>query len=60
MSLSPLIMAVNYESLPDDVVAKDPGIRTFMTTYDTNDFRTGCGQGDMKQVFSLFTFRQID
>ena len=24
-----------------------------MTTYDTNGFRTGCSEGDMKRVFSL-------
>ena len=46
-------MAVNHESRPDVVVAMDPGIRTFMTTYDTNGFCTEWGEGDMKRVCSL-------
>ena len=37
---------VNLESRPDDVIAMDPGI--LMTTYDTNGFCTGWGEGDMK------------
>ena len=53
MSLSPVIMPVNHESQPDDVVAMDLGIRTFMTRYDTNGFCTEWGEGDMKRVFSL-------
>ena len=44
---------VNHESRPDVVVAMDPGIRTFMTTYDTNGFCTEWGEGDRKRVFSL-------
>ena len=36
----PRYIPVNHESRPDDVVAMDPGIRTFMTTYDTNGFCT--------------------
>ena len=31
----------------------DPGIRTFIITYDTNGFYSGWGEGDMKRVFSL-------
>ena len=37
----PRYIPVNHESQRDDVVAIDPGIRTFMTTYDTNGFCTG-------------------
>ena len=46
-------MTINHESLPDGVVAIDPGIRLFMTMYDTNDSCTEWGEGDMKRVFSL-------
>ena len=31
----------------------NPGIRRFMTTYDTNGFCTEWGEGDRKRVFSL-------
>ena len=34
----------------------DPGVRTFMTTYDTSGFCTEWGEGDMKQFFSLCLF----
>ena len=39
----PRYIPVNHESRPDDVVAMDPGIRTFMTTYDTIGFCTEYG-----------------
>ena len=53
----PYYIPVNHESRSDDVVAMDPGIRTFMTTYTTNDFCTGWDGGDMKRVFFVvFTF----
>ena len=45
MSLSPVIIAINHKSQPDDIVAMDPGIRTFMTWYDTNGFYTEWGEG---------------
>ena len=53
MSLSPVILPVNHEARPDDVVAMGPGIRTLMTTYHTNGFCIGWGEEDIKQVFSL-------
>ena len=49
----PRYIPVNHESRANDVVAIDRGIRTFMTTYDTNGFSTEWGEGDMKRVFSL-------
>ena len=52
----PHYIPVNHESPPNDVVAMDPGIRTFMTKYDTNNFCTEWGAGEKKRVFSLFTF----
>ena len=36
----PVIMAKNHESRPDNIVAKDLGIQTFMITNDTNGFCT--------------------
>ena len=49
----PPYIRVNHNSRHDDVVAIDPDIRTFMITYNTNDFYTEWGEGDMKRVFSL-------
>ena len=49
----PRYISVNHKSRPDDLVGMDPGIRTFMTTYDINDFYTELGEGDMKRVLSL-------
>ncbi len=34
----------------------DPGVRTFMTTYDIDGFYTEWGEGDMKRIFSLCLF----
>jgi putative transposase len=39
----------SYES----VVALDPGVRTFQTTYDATGLATEWGKGDMKQLFKL-------
>ena len=44
---------INKTPRPKDVVAMDPGVRTFMTTYDTHGFCSEWGNGDMKQIFSL-------
>ena len=49
----PRYIPINHKSWSDDIVAIDPGIRTYITMYDTNGFYTGCGEGDMKRVFSL-------
>ena len=50
----PRYIPVNNELTPEkDVVSMDPGVRTFMTTYDTNGFCSEWGEGDMKRVFAL-------
>ena len=49
----PRYIPINHESRPDDVFAMSPGIRTFITTYDTNGFCTVWGEGDVKWVCSL-------
>ena len=49
----PRYIPVNHELRPDDLVVMDPGIPTFMITYDINGFCTGRDEGDMKRVFSL-------
>jgi putative transposase len=37
----------------ESVVALDPGVRTFQTTYDATGLATEWGKGDMKQLFKL-------
>jgi len=37
----------------ESVVALDPGVRTFMTTYDAMGLSTEWGKDDMKQIFRL-------
>ena len=49
-------ISVNHQSRPDDVVAMDPGIPTFMITYNTNVYCTGSVDVDIKRVFPLFAF----
>ena len=55
----PCYIPVNHESRPNDVIAMDPGIRTFMTTCDTNGSgfctRWGC-RGYETSFFVVFAF----
>lgn len=37
----------------ESVVALDPGVRTFQTTYDASGLATEWGKGDMQQLFKL-------
>ena len=41
---------------PQSVVALDPGVRTFQTTYDNLGYATEWGKGDMTQLFRLCLF----
>ena len=49
----PYYAPVNNKININDVCAMDPGVGTFMTTFDTNGFCSEWGEGDMKRIFSL-------
>lgn len=40
----------------ESMVALDPGVRTFQTTYDTSGLATEWGKDDMKRLFVLCRF----
>eukprot|EP00122_Pirum_gemmata_P001717 Pgem_evm1s1549 len=47
------MIPINHDLRPEDVVSMDPGIRTFMTTYDTNGFCSEWGEANGKEMKNL-------
>ena len=52
----PRMIPINHYLRHEDVVSMDPGVRSFMTTYDTSGFCSEWGSGDMKRIFPLCLF----
>lgn len=52
-----IVVVMEYEVKGSEtqapIVALDPGVRTFQTTYDTRGLATEWGKGDMKRIYAL-------